>query len=81
MMSQVEIDVRPERHSGNGVAKLVVGVLLVAGVAISAVGLQHKRNQRAQPTVSWHNVSDTLHQVELAKADLFATLRDKSPQQ
>jgi hypothetical protein len=80
MMSQVEIDVRSERTTGNGVAKLVVGVMLVAGVAISAMGLQHKRNQ-AQPSVSWHNVSDTLHQVELAKADLFATLRDKSPQQ
>jgi hypothetical protein len=78
MMSEVDIDVRPYRDTSKTLSKLIVAVLLVAGVTLSAVGLQHK-SSKTETTVSWHNVSDTLHQVELAKADLFATLRDKSP--
>ena len=78
MMSEVEIDVRPYRDTSKTLSKLIVAVMLVTGVTISAVGLQHK-SRETESTVSWHNVSDTLHQVELAKADLFATLRDKSP--
>lgn len=78
MMSEVEIDVRPYRDTSKTLSKLIVAVLLVTGVTLSAFGLQHK-SRKTDSTVSWHNVSDTLHQVELAKADLFATLRDKSP--
>jgi len=77
MMSEVEIDVRPYRNSENTLRNSVVGVLLVIGVTLSAAGVQHKR-EKAKASVSWHNVSDTLQQVELAKSDLFATLRDKS---
>lgn len=81
MMSQVEIDVRRNRsgNSKNTLVKFTVSALLVAGVVISAAGVQHKR-EKAKTSVSWHNVSDTLHQVEVAKSDLFATLRDKSLQ-
>lgn len=78
MMSQVEIDVRPYRDNSNTLAKLVIGMLLVVGVTLSAFGVQYK-SRKTESSVSWHNVSDTLHQVELAKEDLFATLRDKSP--
>lgn len=81
MMSQVEIDV--SQHSTNklSMAKLIVAALLVVGVTLSAMGVSRtsaRNTHETNPTVSWHNVSDTLHQVELAKADLFDTLRDKS---
>ena len=79
MMSQVDIDVRPYRDDSKTFAKLIVAVLLVAGVTLSALGVQYK-SRKTESSVSWHNVSDTLHQVEVAKADLFATLRNKSPQ-
>ena len=81
MMSQIEIDVS-RQGNGNGkntLAKLAIAALLVAGVTLSAAGMHHKK-EKAQTSISWHNVSDTLHQVEVAKADLFATLRSKSPQ-
>ncbi len=79
MMSQIEIDVSRQGSGKNTLVKLAVAALLVAGVALSAAGVQHKR-EKAKTSVSWHNVSDTLHQVEVAKADLFATLRSKSSQ-
>ena len=79
MMCQVEIDVSAERNSKRTLAKLLIGVMLVAGVTLSAAGVHQQKLKKAKSGVAWHNVSDTLHQVERAKADLFATLRDKSP--
>jgi len=77
MTHLVDIDVRTEQAGNRTLPRLIVGTMLMTGVIISAVGVQHKR-EKAKTTVAWHNVSDTLHQVEHAKADLFATLRDKS---
>lgn len=78
MMSQVDIDVRGQGCGKRTLIKLFVVALLALGVVITAAGLQHKR-EKAKVSVSWHNVSDSLHQVERAKVDLFDALRAKSP--
>jgi len=81
MTSTVEIDVSANTCWYCILVKVSIALVLATAVVISAAGMLAKQPtiDRENTSVSWHNVSDALKQVEHAKSDLFDALRHKSP--
>ena len=58
-------------------ARKMVVVLFVIGLAIAFAGARHQQAQVAAQ-VTWQDVSATLQDVEIAKRDLFQSMQEKT---
>ncbi len=58
-------------------ARNVVIVLFLIGLVIAFAGLRHQHEQRTAQ-VTWQDVSATLQEVEVAKRELFESMRAKT---